>query len=145
MAKEKTRIDRLLKPATIKKTRKDKRVTDCHVNIRIGCGICRSRDTVTQGVEFCTMCGAEAEFLTDREWYRHVDYEVPCDCVKTYKDKQGTVWGYRPINNLYVGKCVTCGSTKSNLCPNCKLRECWNRWDGKVYCRNCGYRRKERE
>jgi len=144
MAKEKTRSDKLLKPATIKKTRKDKRVTDCPVNRRIGCGICGSMDTLTQGVEFCLLCGTEIEFLTDREWYHYGNDEVPCECVKKYKDAKGKIRIFRQINTLHVGKCVACGSVMSSFCPNGKTHKCWKHWDGRMYCRNCGYRRKER-
>ena len=146
MAKEKTRRDKLIEPANIRKTRKDKRVTDCHVNRRIGCGICGSLNTVTQGVKYCLICGMEIDVLNDREyWYHDNGEDVPCDCVTTRKDAKYKIWVFRQIRMLSVGKCVDCGSVMGSFCPNGKTHKCWKRWDGKIYCRSCGYRMKGRK
>jgi hypothetical protein len=141
MALEKTKQDKIVEPLSPKKTKRNRQKTECSVNRRAGCGICGSLNTASQGVAFCNVCGTESEFLHDNEWWFGNNIEVPCDCLNSRIDFKGKVREYRDIGQIKVGKCLVCGSVRGSFCPNGKKHDCWKSWDGKKFCRNCGYRR----
>ena len=119
-----------------KKVKRNRHKTACAVVRKTGCGCCGSQNTAEQGVVFCTVCGAEKEYLTQGSlWYRSGVWSGLCACEDRYGRKRA----------IGVGKCLDCGAVESDvLCPNHgngRGHKCWKHWSGAVYCQSCGYRR----
>lgn len=127
--------------------------TECKVNRDKGCGICGSLNVVSQGVKYCSVCGAEVEFLgyESYEWYSSWHEDVPCRCVVEWRGAGGKVRSRRDILSKSVMKCLDCGAVGSiRLCPNKHSgwmlgKVCWRHWDGRVYCQACGFRSAPKE
>jgi len=153
MAKEKTKYDILDKiPDKPKKTKKNKHKTECSVNRRDGCGICGSLNTCVQGVIYCPKCGAEEEILTNswirgHYWRSQDDEKELCKCTKLrlVRNMRNKIKEQKLVSistrQFIVEKCIDCGAVRSNFCPNNKKHYCWQHWDGRKYCINCGYRK----
>lgn len=141
MALEKTKKDKIVEPAGIRKTKRNRQKTECSVNRRVGCGICGSLNVAYQGVKFCNICGEEIEMLQINDWYFCEGRDVPCFCLATRTDRKGKVHEYRDIGHTRIGKCLDCSSVMGSFCPNGKKHSCWRSWRGKMFCRNCGYRK----
>ena len=141
VALEKTKKDKTIEPSGIKKTKRNRRKTECSVNRRVGCGICGSLNVAYQGVKFCNVCGEEIETLQDSPWYTGDGFNVPCDCLATRIAIKGIPRQYRDLGSIKIGKCLDCSAVMSSFCPNGKRHSCWKSWRGKMFCRNCGYRK----
>lgn len=143
MALEKTKENKSQIPENIKKTKRNRRKTECSINRMRGCGNCGSLNIAIQGVKFCNICGTEVEFLTQDIWiWSHGETVVPCDCVRTRINHKGRKVEYCDVSYISVSKCLDCGAVKSSFCPNCKRkRDCWKSFDGKKFCQSCGYRK----
>ena len=131
----------------IHKTKRNRHETECAVKRqRDGCGICGSLNIVSQGVTWCTECGAEIDWIiTIPENYSDREDQRPCNCIKIYQFRN-RVHQSRPWREISVGKCLDCGAVRSAFCPNCRnSRRCWKHWDGRIYCQRCGYRIEERK
>ena len=142
MALEKTKENKLVAPENIKKTKRNRRKTECIINRRNGCGICGSLNVALQGVSYCNICGLEEEFLVLGAWHFSNRLGTPsCSCVKGHKNFKGKIVYYRDIKYIDVGKCLDCGSVQSSFCPNNKNHRCWkSSLNNKKFCQNCGYR-----
>jgi len=141
MALEKTKLDKSVIPDNIKKTKRNRRKTECLINRRNGCGICGSLNVAFQGVAYCDVCGLEVEFLVLGDWYFRKRETPACFCVKSHKNFKGKIVYYRDIKYIEVGKCLDCGSVQSSFCPNNKDHRCWkSNLNNKKFCQNCGYR-----
>lgn len=145
MANEKTKEHKINAPENIKKTKRNRRKTECSINRMRGCGICGSLNIATQGVKYCGICGKEAEYLSQEEFFawRQEASDMLCDCTYVFNGRR-----YRNVRYIEVKKCMDCGSVKSMFCPNCNQsnvrvnsRNCWKSWDGKKFCQSCGYRK----
>lgn len=135
MALEKTKEDKLIEPTSIKKTRRNKRKTECSVNRRNGCGICGSLNIAFQGVRWCEKCGEEIEVFTEHRWgFLNKEEKLSCDCHIIINNRR-----FRSTKDIIIEKCIDCGAVRSKFCPNDKRHNCWKSWDGKKYC-SCGFR-----
>lgn len=135
MAEEKTKFDKSKEPLSIKKTKRNKRKTECSVNRRNGCGICGSLNIAFQGVRWCSECGAEVEIFTDQRWsFLDKEKSIPCNCYIVFHRRK-----FKPTRETIIEKCMDCGSVKSKFCPNNREHSCWKSWDGKKYC-GCGFK-----
>jgi hypothetical protein len=147
MSKEKTKYDLLEKvPETPKKTKKNKQKTECSINRRNGCGICGSLNTCDQGVYYCQKCGAEKEFLQDTyDWLIRGRIRI-CDCTEILWHTRNNPKHLQrivpvSIREIHVEKCIDCGAVMGRFCPNGKHHRCWKSYDGKKFCKNCGYKK----
>ena len=141
MALKKTKKDKIVEPPRIRKTKRNRQKPECSANRRVGCGICGSLNVAYQGVSYCNICEIETEYLHDNDWWYGNNVEVPCGCLATRTDRKGKVREYRDIGHTRIGKCLDCSATMSSFCPNGKSHKCWKSWRGKMFCRNCGYRK----
>ncbi len=141
MALEKTKHDKIKTPDIIKKTKRNRRNTECSINRMRGCGICGSLNVALQGVKYCNICNEEIDFLVigDYLWGENSVEQPKCSCKATRKNFKGVLIHYRDINIVYIGKCLDCGAVKSSFCPNGKKHKCWKK-DSKKFCQSCGYR-----
>ena len=112
-----------------RKTKRNRQKTVCKDLRRswFHCGMCGSPNLATQGVEYCTKCGKEEEYLA-LTFVFHLNMSV-CDCSK-YSTRY-----------LEVHKCMDCGAVQSNYCPNCNYRKCWKSTKGDLYCHHCGFKK----
>lgn len=149
MAKEKSKYDLIDNvPEEPKKTKRNRKKTECVINRRNGCGVCGSLNTCIQGVRCCDICGEEEEFLCEDSYmfdWKLVDF---CDC-----EQERTKNGYKipKYYRRYVGKCLDCGAVMGKFCPNdpnkkksfenYRNHSCWMHWDGRKYCRDCGFKK----
>lgn len=134
MALEKTKIDKIIEPSHIKKTKRNRRKTECSINRRHGCGICGSLNIAFQGVRYCEKCHEEIEVLSE-ERYGFLNREKICDCFIISNNRK-----YSCIRDIIIEKCIDCGAVRSKFCPNDKRHNCWKSWDGKKFC-SCGFRK----
>ena len=143
MALEKTKIDKLISPENIKKTKRNRHQTVCVINRYKGCGICGSLNVAYQGVLFCNICGEEVETLSENGWlFSGCSEKLLCTCLRTRIGFKGKVHEYRDIGKIQIGKCTDCGAAQSSFCPNGKNHNCWKSGVGnKKFCQNCGYRK----
>jgi hypothetical protein len=127
----------------IKKTKRNKHITECNVKRRSSrnCGICGSENTADQGVYYCSNCDKEEEYLVlAPSWQYSGDKNNVCNCIYV------KVFGIRRYVSDYiasygVGKCLDCGAVRSRYCPNCKdSGKCWQSSFGERYCTKCGFR-----
>jgi hypothetical protein len=127
----------------IKKTKRNKRKTECNViRSKTGCGICGSENVAYQGVAYCKNCGSEIDYLTESRYglfFGRNIVEPSCDCYIEYKSLNRNRH-YRPIGYIGVAKCMDCGAVMGRFCPNEIRHDCWKHWNGRVYCRDCGFR-----
>lgn len=125
-----------------RKASRTRRPTECSVKRRSydGCGICGSLNAVKQGVVYCYKCGEESDFM-DGNWEENYR-SVKCSCRITFGKGKYRRFS-RPINSISVVKCTDCGAVQGPFCPNCKKHSdmCWRHWDGRLYCKACGFRR----
>ena len=133
-----------------KKSKRNRQKTECNaIRKAQGCGICGSENIAVQGVKYCNMCGEEVDFLAQDQslWFMiKTGDKVPCECVEE-RVVRNKPYAYRDIRTISVKKCMDCGATMSNYCPNCKTKgnwvgdRCWKSVIGwKLYCKRCGFR-----
>lgn len=144
MAKHKQQIkfERPIVPKSIKKQKRNRKVTECNVIRRsTGCGICGSENIMRQGVRYCTECGKEVIIFSTETYFWRYDESDFCECVFGRKVKN-RVHKSKPYKTIGILKCMDCGAVMANYCPNCKLkhRQCWKSSNGQLYCRTCGFR-----
>jgi hypothetical protein len=138
MALEKTKHHKIQTPENIKKTKRNRRKTECSINRMKGCGICGSLNIATQGVYFCNICDEEIETLDNNGWLYFNSDKLECTCLKTRIGHKGKIFHYRDTGFIEVGKCLDCGAVRSSFCPNCKKHKCWKK-GSKKFCQ-CGFR-----
>jgi len=132
----------------IKKTRRDTKGKVCQDIRRSGnaCGICGSENICSQGVQYCTVCGIEQEYITVERWSYFHDIKKLCKCIVKQKIGKKIYVDKRCASHIGVRKCIDCGAVEGSFCPNCKKEythyrgKCWYRWTGEKYCLSCGFR-----
>lgn len=153
MAIEKTKKDLkekiFVEEVPKRKTKRNRRKTECSVNRRNGCGICGSSNICSQGVIYCEKCGEEKEFLENSIsvyfYFSTLDNKI-CNCKEIYfADRKKPISQQRIVDKrpqyIGVGKCIDCGAVlKLRSCPNNPEHKCWTHWNNKKYCNHCGYR-----
>lgn len=126
-------IEPEIKDPIPRKTRRSSHVTACLDQRRMDghCGICGSKDLVTQGVRWCTNCGAEEETLHIGIYHWRWKEDAPlCTCNRKWL-------GYNSKGEILVTKCLTCGAVEGPKCPACR-KALWNRTI-KRRCQRCGF------
>jgi hypothetical protein len=129
----------------ISKSSHTKNPTTCNDVRRSGeaCGICGSRNVVSQGVRYCKSCDLEVEWLGEyRHYWWNSGRDKPiCNCAYIVKNKRKV----SPRDSHFILKCIDCGAVNSTkLCPNCGGKSSsgsgtWKHWDGRIKCRICGF------
>ena len=132
----------------VKKTKRNKKPTECK-DLRRSydhCGICGSPNIAEQGVIYCNKCGSEDEYLLETDVFfwnysKHCNLPKPCNCDPRVEIINKRRYYYNYLKTISVKKCLDCGAVYGSFCPNNKRHGCWKHWDGRYYCRTCGYRK----